>query len=116
VQQDPPLAGTGVGRMTSDQTNCCLPEAYPPVFCQEKASLLALEEQGIPPEDRLAWSTLRRWEQRARLLHELSGCALRNGHALEAADYKEAANRLEGWIASLFKLLTKRRSRTAEAG
>ena len=116
MQQDPQLAGTGMGRMTCDQSYCCIPEAYPPVFRQEKASLLALEEQGIPREDRLAWSTLRQWEQRARLLHELSGCALRNGHALEAADYKEAATRLEGWIASLFKLLTKRLSRTAEAG
>ena len=55
VQQDPQLAGTGVGRMTYDQSNGCLPEAYPPVFRQEKPSLLAIEEQGIPAEDRLAW-------------------------------------------------------------
>jgi hypothetical protein len=83
-------------------------DLYPPILPRGETSLPLSDDQAISPEDRPAWATLRLWNQRARLLRELSGCAFRNGKALEAADFEEAADRVESWVGSLFKLLLKR--------
>ena len=53
-------------------------------------------------------SLLRIWEHQALMLRELSASALRNGHALIAADFREAATRIEGWMSSLSSLMSRR--------
>ena len=109
-QQDPQLAGAVMAPVACTPSLDCVPEAYPSVSHCENTQLF----MDIPMEYRLAWSTLKQWEQRARLLQELSRCALHNRQAMEAADFREAANRLEGWVVSLSKLLSKRRLLAAD--
>jgi len=59
-------------------------------------------QKDLPP------SMLRIWEHQALMLRELSASALRNGHALIAADFREAATRIEGWMSSLSSLMARR--------
>ncbi|HVR87645.1 MAG TPA: hypothetical protein VMU54_25185 [Planctomycetota bacterium] len=123
MPQEYGLGGLGVACSTCDRPLRFIPDCYPLVFRCENAHLFTLEEildHDLPGacffKDGLPWSTLRNWEQRARLFHALSGCALRNGHPLIAADFKEAANRFEGWISSLGTLLAKRYPSAAATG
>lgn len=51
---------------------------------------------------------LRVWEHQARKLLELSGCAIVNGDPLVAADFQEAAHRIEDWMASLSSVMARR--------
>src|SRR5258708_26855783 len=77
-------------------------DAVPLVFSCDNAHLLRwrdLLEVDFPGSGPMP--LLRTWEQEARMLHELSGCALHHGRALVAADFKEAALRIEGWISML---------------
>lgn len=60
-------------------------------------------ERGVIP-----WSMIRVWEHQARKLHELSGCAYVNGDSLVAADFQEAAHRIEDWMASLSTVMARR--------
>jgi len=55
----------------------------------------------------LAWSTLNTWESRARTFHAFSECALREGQALAAADFQEAANHFDRWGKTLATLLAR---------
>ena len=90
------------------------PDCYPLVFRCGSGHLFTLrdlldhdfpkEEFGPLGRTRL---TLRNWEARARMLHDLSGRALRDGNALAAADFKEAAGRIERWSNSLRTLIEK---------
>ncbi|HVR83241.1 MAG TPA: hypothetical protein VMU54_02950 [Planctomycetota bacterium] len=106
--QDSPSTGRDLVYVQCTHSHETLGDAYPPILPPENEPLLTPEDRAIPSADRRAWSTLKQWQLRARLLHELSGCALRSGQALEAADFEEAADRLECWVACLFKLLLKR--------
>jgi len=115
VLQEYGLGGLGVACITCDHPLSFIPNCYPLVFRCENGHRFSLEqllEVELPGaaffRDGLPWSTLRNWEQRARLFHSLSGCAMRNGNPLVAADFKEAANRFEGWISSLGMLLARR--------
>jgi len=84
-----------------------LSESYPLVFCCDNDHLLRwrdLLDLDLPEDGPLP--ILRIWKHEARMLHELSGCALHHGRTLIAADFKEAAVRIEGWISSLHSLLT----------
>ena len=85
-----------------------LSDSYPLVFRCENAHLLHwgdLLKGDIPAGGPVPM--LRIWEQEVRMLHELSGCALHHGRTLVAADFKEAADRIEGWISSLHSLLSR---------
>ena len=96
-----------------------LSDSYPLVFRCENAHLLHwadLLKGDIPPGGSVP--LLRIWEQEVRMLHELSGCALHHGRTLVAADFKDAADRIEGWMASLLSLLSQSNaaSSAAESG
>jgi len=123
VSKEYGLGGLGVACSTCDRPLRFIPDCYPLVFRCENAHQFTLEailDQELPTAvffcDRRPWSTLRNWEKRAQLFHSLSGCALRNGHALVAADFKETANRYEGWISSLGTLLARRFPSSAATG
>lgn len=88
---------------------------YPLLFLCDQHHRLTLEEvlhhdlqQRDPDSGDLPWSMLKVWEQRARKLHEISGCAFVNGHSLIAADFLEAAHRIEDWMSSLSSVMARR--------
>jgi hypothetical protein len=106
--------GLGVSCLACDGPLDFLPDCYPLIFLCVNAHCLTLEDllshdllRGTIVPGNLPQSTIDNWEGRARILHELSERALRNGHAFMAADFQEAANRIEGWVSSLRMLLTK---------
>jgi len=85
-----------------------LPDTYPLIFLCDREHLHAwvdlfkddLPGGGPPP-------MLKIWEQEVRLLHKLSSSALHHGRTFVAADFKEAADRIEGWISSFQSLLSR---------
>jgi len=94
-------------------------DSDPPLFrClhQHRHTIEELLHLGFPKGDdaeaALPWSMLKIWEHQARVLRELSASALRNGHALIAADFREAATRIEGWMSCLSSLMILRASAT----
>jgi hypothetical protein len=102
----------GIRCLACDRTLSFLPERHPFSLRCENAHLFTLQDlldQAFPRNPRpgidLARSTLNTWESHARTLHALSGCALWDGHALAAADFREAADRFERWGKTLAKLL-----------
>jgi len=104
----------GVSCLACDGPLYLLPDCYPLVFRCENEHCLTLEDllshdlpRGTIGPGNLPQSTMDDWEGRAQILYELSERALRNGHAFMAADFQEAANRIEGWVSSLRMLLTK---------
>jgi hypothetical protein len=107
-----------------DREDCCivcgeplefLPHSYPLVFRCENDHLFTLGDflnQDLPegrcPENRVATAlTLLRWRKRSRMLNGLANRAIRNGHAFVAADFKDAARRIDGWVRNLRLLLSK---------
>lgn len=92
-----------------------LPDSYPLVFRCGNDHLFTLEDllnqdlpDGTPPGDRVAVTlTMLRWRKRSRVLHGLANRAIGKGHAFVAADFKDAARRIDGWVLSLRRLLSK---------
>lgn len=88
--------------------------SYPLVFRCEGAHFFTLEDvlDQLPPSivsgrEILPETTLALWKGHADLFHELSCEALWNGHPFAAADFKDAGNRIDTWVARLGALLTK---------
>jgi hypothetical protein len=108
-----PPRGLGANCIACDADLYYLPDCYPLLFRCANAHCLTLEDllshdyPGAAEPVNLPQSTLDNWVARARILHELSGSALLNGHAFMAADFQEAANRIEGWVSTLRSLLAK---------
>jgi hypothetical protein len=109
-----PAGGLGANCIACDGDLYYVPDCYPLIFRCANAHCLTLEDllshdhrPGAAEPVNLPQSTLDAWVARARILHELSGTALRNGHAFMAADFQEAANRIEGWVSTLRSLLAK---------
>ncbi len=90
-----------------------LPDSYPLAFRCETGHLLILEDLLNHDDPRPAGTgetavrtTLKSWKDRALLLRELAGRALRNGHAFAAADFQEAGNRIDDWAARLATMIS----------
>jgi hypothetical protein len=114
ADRGPSSGGLEAACLACDRPLSFLPDSYPLVFRCENGHCLTLRDlldHDWPRETEirldLLESTLARWTARARMLHSLSGAALRYGHALIAADFKEAAGRIDGWTASLLSLRPK---------
>ena len=104
----------GVHCLACDRDLHFVPDCYPLIFRCANGHFLTLGDLLSHDEARettgtvnLSQSTLDAWTARARILHELSRSALQNGHAFMAADFQEAANRIDGWVSTLKSLLTK---------
>ena len=107
-----PSEGLGALCLACDAPLSLAPDCYPLVFRCPRDHFFTLNDlldydfpkETMRPGER-PWHTLSTWEARARLLHEFSGRAFRDGHAFVAADFKEAARRVERWTSSLKMLL-----------
>jgi hypothetical protein len=111
---NPPPGGLGVSCLVCDGPLFFLPDCYPLIFRCANSHCLTLEDllshdlpRGAVGPGNQPRAALDNWKSRARILHELSERALRNGHAFMAADFQEAAHRIEGWVSSLRSLLAK---------
>lgn len=107
--------GLGVFCLACDGPLHFLPDCYPLIFRCVNGHCLTLQDllnHDLPHTTAgrgdLSQYTLDNWTTRARLFDELSASALRNGHAFMAADFQDAAHRIEGWVASLTALRAKR--------
>jgi hypothetical protein len=106
--------GPGIRCLACDRSLSLLLVRHPFALRCENAhrfTLWDLLDQAFPsdphPGSNPARSTLTTWEGRARTLQAFSACALRDGHALAAADFQEAADRFERWGKSLATLLAR---------
>jgi len=68
--------------------------------------------KGDDAEKNLPWSMLKIWEHQTDRLREISASALRNGDVLIAAEFRERATRIEGWMSNLTSLMSRRASAT----
>src|SRR6516162_7113196 len=87
-----------------------LPDSYPLAFRCQIGHFLTLKDlldQLLLPEKGASLRPVKWWESKALLLHRLAGRALKSGHALSAADFQDAASRIDQWASALQVLLPK---------
>jgi hypothetical protein len=99
-----PLPLEIVGCIACDTQLYFLPDSYPLVFHCGNGHCFTITDLLDDPHllDRMSrGSTVKCWEGKAYLLHDLAGRALRNGNAFTAADFQEAAGRFDNWVAQL---------------
>lgn len=111
-----------VGRPKNGEARCLAcdgplslaPDCYPLLFRCESGHFFTLRDlldhdfpKGESQPLGRARLTLIAWEARARMLYDLSGRALRDGHPFAAADFKEEAARIESWTRNLRTLIEK---------
>jgi hypothetical protein len=85
-----------------------LPDCYPLTFHCENGHFLTIRDlldEFLPLGKTPNAPALEFWERSARLLHQLAGRALEQRHALNAADFKESADRIDQWTRQLRMLL-----------
>jgi hypothetical protein len=87
-----------------------LPDSYPLVFHCEQGHFLTIQDlldEFLPLGRTPKTPDLEFWERGARMLHQLAARALEGGHALNAADFKDTAGRVDRWVAQLRLLLPR---------
>ena len=85
-----------------------MPDSYPLAFQCQSGHFLTLKDlldALLLPEDAPSEGTANDWGGKALLLHRLAGRALKNGHPLAAADFQEAALRVDQWVSKLRRLV-----------
>lgn len=96
-----------------------IPDSYPLSFHCRNGHYLTLTDlldDLLSTRKKHTPSTLDCWRARACLLHELAKRALQSGHAFAAADYQDAANRLDQWVTKLRALLPRAPRQTRHSG
>ena len=93
--------------ITCDRAVYFWPDSYPLAFHCEKGHFLTLSDLlndalADPPAP-----ALELWPKRSSLLRRLASQSLERGHAFAAADFQEAANRVDRWVQNLRALLSK---------
>ena len=95
--------------MLCDRTLYFLSDSYPLAFRCEMGHFLTLtdllQDALTDPPAR----ALEQWPRRARLLRQLAARSSERGHTFAAADFQEAANRIDRWVQSLRRMISENR-------
>jgi hypothetical protein len=86
------------------------PDSYPLTFqCGNNhfMTLADLLDDTLPRGEMTCIPPLEFWPQKAMLFRRLARRALERGHPFAAADFQEAANRIDQWAGNLRALLSK---------
>jgi len=81
---------------------------YPFTFGCERGHFLTLQsllDVFLPQEQSEEASALECWERKSRLMRHLAKHALQLGHVLTAADFQEAAVRIDHWVSTLRSMM-----------
>jgi hypothetical protein len=96
-----------------------LPDAYPLVFRCPNGHFLTLGDlldRLLSPDAASSAWTGGGWPESAQLLHQLAARALQCGHAFAAADFQDAATRIDRWVETLQSLSPRSGGPLATAG